>query len=131
MKALVWHGTNDVRVERVPDPEILNPRDAIIRVTIDRDLRLRPAPLDGFIPTMKAGDILGHEFMGEVVEVGNGNTQAEGRRPRRRAVHHRLRQLLLLQAAAVVAVRQLQPERLDGREAVRLFRLRRCSATRT
>jgi threonine dehydrogenase-like Zn-dependent dehydrogenase len=73
MKALVWHGTNDVRVEQVPDPQILNPRDAIIKVTTTAicgsDLHL----LDGFIPTMKAGDILGHEFMGEVVEVGKAN----------------------------------------------------------
>ncbi len=73
MKALVWHDTNDVRVERVPDPEILNPRDAIIKVTstaiCGSDLHL----LDGFIPTMMAGDILGHEFMGEVMEVGRGN----------------------------------------------------------
>src|SRR5438132_2267276 len=75
MKAVVWHGTNDVRVERVPDPTILNPRDAIIRVTTTAicgsDLHL----LDGFIPTMKAGDILGHEFMGEVVDVGTENTR--------------------------------------------------------
>jgi len=75
MKAVVWHGTNDVRVERVPDPKILNPRDAIIRVTTTAicgsDLHL----LNGFIPTMQAGDILGHEFMGEVVEVGKGNTK--------------------------------------------------------
>jgi len=75
MKAVVWHGTNDVRVERVPDPTILNPRDAIIRITTTAicgsDLHL----LDGFIPTMKAGDILGHEFMGEVVEVGPENTK--------------------------------------------------------
>jgi threonine dehydrogenase-like Zn-dependent dehydrogenase len=73
MKALVWHATNDVRVERVPDPRILNPRDAIVKVTTaaicGSDLHL----LDGFIPTMQAGDILGHEFMGEVVEVGNEN----------------------------------------------------------
>jgi len=73
MKALVWHGTNDVRVERVPDPQLLNPRDAIVKVTTTAicgsDLHL----LDGFIPTMKPGDILGHEFMGEVVEVGKGN----------------------------------------------------------
>jgi len=74
MKAVVWHGTNDVRVERMPDPGIVNPRDAIVRVTTTAicgsDLHL----LDGFIPTMKAGDILGHEFMGEVVEVGKANT---------------------------------------------------------
>jgi threonine dehydrogenase-like Zn-dependent dehydrogenase len=70
MKALCWYGTNDVRVTRVPDPKILNPRDAIVKVTLTAicgsDLHL----LDGFIPTMKRGDILGHEFMGEVVDVG-------------------------------------------------------------
>ncbi len=73
MKALVWHATNDVRVERVPDPTILNPRDAIVRITstaiCGSDLHL----LDGYIPTMQAGDILGHEFMGEVIEVGKEN----------------------------------------------------------
>jgi threonine dehydrogenase-like Zn-dependent dehydrogenase len=77
MKALVWHGTNDVRVERVPDPTILNPRDAIIEVTTTAicgsDLHL----LNGYIPTMQAGDILGHEFMGEVVEVGKENTHLQ------------------------------------------------------
>jgi threonine dehydrogenase-like Zn-dependent dehydrogenase len=70
MRALCWYGTDDVRVARVPEPEILNPRDAIIKVTLTAicgsDLHL----LDGFIPTMRSGDILGHEFMGEVVEVG-------------------------------------------------------------
>jgi threonine dehydrogenase-like Zn-dependent dehydrogenase len=75
VKAVVWHGTNDVRVERVPDPAILSPRDAIVRVTTTAicgsDLHL----LDGFIPTMQAGDILGHEFMGEVVDVGKENTK--------------------------------------------------------
>jgi threonine dehydrogenase-like Zn-dependent dehydrogenase len=75
MKALVWHGTNDVRVERVPDPEILNPRDAIVKITSSAicgsDLHL----LNGFIPTLQAGDILGHEFMGEVVEVGRENAR--------------------------------------------------------
>ncbi len=74
MRALVWHGTNDVRVERVPDPTILNPRDAIVKVTTTAicgsDLHL----LNGYIPAMQAGDILGHEFMGEVVEVGKENT---------------------------------------------------------
>ena len=73
MKALVWNGKNDVRVERVPDPSILNPRDAIVRITSSAicgsDLHL----LNGFIPTMESGDILGHEFMGEVVDVGPGN----------------------------------------------------------
>jgi threonine dehydrogenase-like Zn-dependent dehydrogenase len=73
MKALCWHGTRDVRVESVPDPRIIDPRDAIVRVTATAicgsDLHL----YNGYMPTMKAGDILGHEFMGEVVEVGRGN----------------------------------------------------------
>jgi threonine dehydrogenase-like Zn-dependent dehydrogenase len=72
MKALCWHGKFDVRVEEVPEPEILNPRDAIIKVTstaiCGSDLHL----YDSYIPTLEAGDILGHEFMGEVVEVGKG-----------------------------------------------------------
>src|SRR5205807_1505314 len=74
MKALVWHGKNDVRVERVPDPTILNPRDAIVRITTTAicgsDLHL----YDGYIPTMQSGDILGHEFMGEVVDLGRDIT---------------------------------------------------------
>jgi threonine dehydrogenase-like Zn-dependent dehydrogenase len=72
MKANVWHGKKDVRVETVPDPKILNARDAILKITstaiCGSDLHL----YNGFIPTMKSGDILGHEFMGEVVEVGSG-----------------------------------------------------------
>jgi threonine dehydrogenase-like Zn-dependent dehydrogenase len=70
MKALCWRGKHDVKVESVPDPTILNPRDAIVRVTktaiCGSDLHL----YDGYIPTMERGDILGHEFMGEVVELG-------------------------------------------------------------
>ena len=71
MKAVCWERTNVVRVEHVPDPAILNPRDAIVKITSSAicgsDLHL----FDGFIPTMRSGDILGHEFMGEVVEVGH------------------------------------------------------------
>ncbi|HVF56465.1 MAG TPA: alcohol dehydrogenase catalytic domain-containing protein, partial [Pyrinomonadaceae bacterium] len=70
MKALCWYGKNDVRIEKVPDPMILNPRDAIIKITrtaiCGSDLHL----YDGYIPTMQKGDILGHEFMGEVVDLG-------------------------------------------------------------
>jgi threonine dehydrogenase-like Zn-dependent dehydrogenase len=70
MKALVWHGTTDIRCDSVPDPEIEHPRDAIIKVTscaiCGSDLHL----YDHFMPGMKKGDIMGHEFMGEVVEVG-------------------------------------------------------------
>jgi len=72
MKAVCWYGANDVRVETVPDPQILNPRDAIIKITstaiCGSDLHI----YDGYIPTMQQGDIIGHEFMGEVVEVGRG-----------------------------------------------------------
>lgn len=74
MQALTWHGQKDVRVERVPDPKIVNPCDAIIRITTTAicgsDLHL----YDGYIPTMMPGDVLGHEFMGEVVEVGKSVT---------------------------------------------------------
>jgi len=77
MRAVCWRGTQDVSVERVPDPSILNPRDAVIRVTstaiCGSDLHL----YDGFIPSMAAGDILGHEFMGEVVDTGPGVTNLE------------------------------------------------------
>ena len=72
MKAACWMGKKDVRVEQVPDPKLLDARDAIVRVTstsvCGSDLHL----YNGFVPTMEAGDILGHEFMGEVVEVGPG-----------------------------------------------------------
>ena len=72
MKAVCWHGVHDVRVDTVPDPQIINPRDAIIKITATAicgsDLHL----YDGYIPSMKSGDILGHEFMGEVVELGAG-----------------------------------------------------------
>ncbi len=71
MRAVCWQGTHDVQVETVPDPKILNPRDAIIKVTTTAicgsDLHL----YNGLNPTMKKGDILGHEFMGEVVELGS------------------------------------------------------------
>ena len=70
MKAVCWMGINHVEVNDVPDPTILNARDAIVRITstaiCGSDLHLH----DGYIPTMRKGDILGHEFMGEVVEVG-------------------------------------------------------------
>lgn len=77
MKALCWMGIEKLSVEDVPDPKILNPRDAIIRVTrtciCGSDLHL----YDGYMPTLEQGDILGHEFMGEVVEVGPGVDRAK------------------------------------------------------
>lgn len=73
MKALTWHGKSDIRCESVPDPKIENGRDAIIKVTAcaicGSDLHI----FDGVIPSMEHGDIVGHETMGEVVEVGSDN----------------------------------------------------------
>src|SRR5512135_2374864 len=72
MRATCWMGRNSVEVLDVPEPKILNARDAIVRITsmaiCGSDLHL----YDGYVPTMKKGDVLGHEFMGEVVEVGPG-----------------------------------------------------------
>jgi threonine dehydrogenase-like Zn-dependent dehydrogenase len=72
MKAVCWQGTNKVEVETVPDPQIINPRDAIVKITstaiCGSDLHL----YDGYNPTMQKGDILGHEFMGEIVALGKG-----------------------------------------------------------
>jgi threonine dehydrogenase-like Zn-dependent dehydrogenase len=77
MRALCWNGVNDLRVETVPDPEIVNPRDAILRViastTCGSDLHF----IDGYIPTMREGDVIGHEFMGEVVDVGPAVTKVK------------------------------------------------------
>ena len=119
------------RVEQVPDPKILNPRDAIIKITLTAicgsDLHL----YDGFIPTMKSGDILGHEFMGEVVEVGSANHKLK--------VGDRVVVPFTIACGSCFfckrdlwsRVRQLQPERLDGREALSAPPARGCSATRT
>ena len=75
MRALCWHGKHDIRCDTVPDPKIEDPRDAIIKVTscaiCGSDLHL----YDGFMPGMESGDIMGHETMGEVVEVGRDNKE--------------------------------------------------------
>mgnify|MGYP003143268329 FL=1 len=75
MKALCWHGKEDVRVDTVDDPVLQDPHDAIIRVTATAicgsDLHLYGA----LVPTLEKGDILGHEFMGEVVEIGSAVTR--------------------------------------------------------
>lgn len=80
MRALTWHGKHDVRMDTVPDPKIVNPRDAIIKITstaiCGSDLHL----YDSYIPSMHKGDILGHEFMGEVVETGPGSSLQKGQR---------------------------------------------------
>ena len=72
MKAVCWMGVEKINVENVPDPKIIHPRDAIVRITstciCGSDVHL----YNGYIPIMEQGDILGHKFMGEVVEVGGG-----------------------------------------------------------
>ena len=77
MRALCWNGINDLRVETVPDPQIVNPHDVILKVrrstTCGSDLHL----IGGYMPTMREGDIIGHEFMGEVVETGTDVTHVK------------------------------------------------------
>jgi threonine dehydrogenase-like Zn-dependent dehydrogenase len=72
MRATVWSGRNTVQVENVPDPTILNDRDAIVKISSTAICGSDVHLYDGYVPTMKKGDILGHEFMGEVVETGRG-----------------------------------------------------------
>src|SRR5436305_936988 len=73
MKAVCWEGKKNVQVLSVPDPSIINPRDAIIKISTTAICGSDRHLYDGYIPTMQKGDILGHEFMGEVVEVGKDN----------------------------------------------------------
>jgi threonine dehydrogenase-like Zn-dependent dehydrogenase len=72
MRALCWNGVDDLRVENISDPKIFNPKDVIVRTLMSSvcgsDLHL----LGGHVPTLKPGDVLGHEFLGEVVETGWG-----------------------------------------------------------
>ena len=78
MRALCWHGTQDIRCDTVPDPRIEDSRDVIVKVTscaiCGSDLHL----YDNFMPGMESGDIMGHEFMGEVVEVGGAHKSNGG-----------------------------------------------------
>jgi threonine dehydrogenase-like Zn-dependent dehydrogenase len=80
MKALCWHGKGDIRCDTVADPTIEDPRDVILKVSscaiCGSDLHL----MDGQMPTMESGDVLGHEFMGEVVEAGAGHKLKKGDR---------------------------------------------------
>ena len=131
MKALCWHGTGDVRVDTVPDPKIRSPRDAIVRITATAicgsDLHL----YDGFMPTMEKGDVLGHEPMGVVVEVGS---DVKNLKKGDRVVvpfTHRLRRVLLLQEDAVLAAATRRTR--TPRWPARRWATRRpaCSASRT
>ena len=104
MKALCWMGSSKVEVHNVADPTILNPHDAIIKITrtaiCGSDLHL----FDGFIPTMEEGDILGHEFMGIVEETGQECNESTAGRPGSSTVYHRLRQLRVLQEKDLVGL---------------------------
>jgi threonine dehydrogenase-like Zn-dependent dehydrogenase len=75
VKALCWEGVNDVRVQNVPDPKIQNDQDLILKVQLTTSCGSDLHLLTGYIPFMEAGDVIGHEFMGEVVEVGSGVTR--------------------------------------------------------
>ena len=77
MRALVWNGVNDLRVESVPDPEIVSPKDVILKVLLSTTCGSDLHFIDGFIPTMREGDVIGHEFMGEVLEVGSEVTKVK------------------------------------------------------
>ena len=105
MRALVWHGKGDVRCDSVPDPTIEDPRDVIVKITstaiCGSDLHL----YDGYMPTMEDGDILGHEPMGEVVEVGSAITKLRIGRSGRGAVHHCVRLLLFLREGTLFVLR--------------------------
>jgi threonine dehydrogenase-like Zn-dependent dehydrogenase len=72
MRALCWNGVNDLRVETVPDPVIVNPQDIILRVTMSSTCGSDLHFIDGFLPSIRKGDVIGHEFMGEVVDIGPG-----------------------------------------------------------
>jgi threonine dehydrogenase-like Zn-dependent dehydrogenase len=77
MRALCWNGVNDLRVETVPDPEIVAPHDVILKVTMSTTCGSDLHFIDGYLPTMREGDVIGHEFMGEVVEVGKDVTRTK------------------------------------------------------
>ena len=132
MKALTFHGKRDVRVDEVPDPTIEEPTDAIIRVTSTAHLRLRPAPLRGARAVHDEGDILGHEPMGIVEEVG-----AEVDRHRGRATASSIPfniscgHCFMCDAGALLAVRDdAGPRAGQGRRAVRLHQAVRPGARR-
>src|SRR3954465_14147598 len=70
MRAICWNGVNDISTETVDDPSIVNPHDAILKVRLSTTCGSDLHFLDGYIPTMREGDVIGHEFLGEIVDVG-------------------------------------------------------------
>jgi threonine dehydrogenase-like Zn-dependent dehydrogenase len=77
MQALCWHGTDDLRVDTVPRPSLVNPKDAIVEVTASTACGSDLHIVDGHLPTMREGDVLGHEFVGQVAETGEGVSDVE------------------------------------------------------
>src|SRR5665213_1804027 len=108
MRALCWHGKGDVRVDTVPDPKIQHPRDALIKITA-----CAICGSDLHLPTMESGDILGHENMGEVIELGS---EVKNLKIRDRVVvpFHQLRAMLVLPEGAVFLLRPNQPQCGNG-----------------
>ena len=118
MKAVVFHGVGDIRLDDVPEPKIEQPTDAIVRLTASAICGTDLHMVRGTMPGMEAGTILGHEGVGVIEEVGSSVQRLQGRGSRRRPVDHLLRALLLLHQRLPVAVRQRQPERQAGRDRV-------------
>ena len=120
MRALVWHGKKDIRCDtRSRSRRSRHPRDAIVKVTscaiCGSDLHL----YDGFMPGMESGDIMGHEFMGEVVEVGRGERQAQGRRPVVVPFTIICGECEQCRRGNLLGLRALQPQQGDRRQGVR------------
>ena len=100
MKAVVFHGIGDIRLDSVKEPKLKEPTDAIVRLTASAICGTDLHMIRGTMPGMKPGTILGHEGVGVVEEVGEGVRNLQRGRPRGHPLHHRLRQLLLLPRAA-------------------------------
>ena len=118
MKANCWYGKHKLEVKEVPDPKVLNPRDAIVKITLTAicgsDLHL----YDGYIPSMRHGDIMGHEFMGEVVELGSAVHNLKIGDRVVVSVYHFVRELFFLRVEDVCGMREFEPECMDGGEAL-------------
>src|SRR5215217_7412010 len=112
MRAICWNGVNDISTETVDDPTIVNPHDAILKVRLSTTCGSDLHFIDGYIPTMREGDVIGHEFMGEIVEVGPEVKLGPAHR-RHLRLHARLRRLRRF-ARGVHAARPRRPELLPG-----------------
>jgi threonine dehydrogenase-like Zn-dependent dehydrogenase len=79
VKALCWERVNEVAVEKVPDPQIINKQDAIVKVKLSSVCGSNLHQISGYMPAMRSGDMIGHEFLGEIVEVGPEVSRTGGR----------------------------------------------------